>query len=102
MDPAVCLGNPIFRSTRIPVADVLAQVGEGMDWGCLKLQCAIESDLSKPDSRNSSMVARGAQGWNLDRLAGYISGMAEKEGGQHTCSAHFYGFGKGVERCRML
>jgi len=35
MDPAVCHGKPIFRGTRILVADVLDQVGEGMDWDAI-------------------------------------------------------------------
>ncbi len=31
-DPAVCHGEPIFRGTRILVADVLEQVAAGMAW----------------------------------------------------------------------
>ncbi|MFH0926674.1 MAG: DUF433 domain-containing protein [bacterium] len=31
-DSAVCHGEPIFRGTRILVADVLEQVANGMDW----------------------------------------------------------------------
>jgi uncharacterized protein (DUF433 family) len=32
IDPAICHGEPAFRGTRILVADVLEQVGEGMAW----------------------------------------------------------------------
>ncbi|MFH1881365.1 MAG: DUF433 domain-containing protein [Planctomycetota bacterium] len=31
-DPAICHGKPIFRGTRILVADVLEQVASGMAW----------------------------------------------------------------------
>jgi len=31
-DPDICHGEPIFRGTRILVADVLEQVAGGMDW----------------------------------------------------------------------
>lgn len=31
-DPAVCHGEPVFRGTRILVADVLEQVASGMAW----------------------------------------------------------------------
>ena len=31
-DPRVCHGQPIFRGTRILVADVLEQVANGMAW----------------------------------------------------------------------
>jgi uncharacterized protein (DUF433 family) len=31
-DPAICHGEPIFRGTRILVADVLEQVANGMAW----------------------------------------------------------------------
>jgi uncharacterized protein (DUF433 family) len=31
-DPKICHGKLTFRGTRIFVADVLDQVGEGMDW----------------------------------------------------------------------
>ncbi len=31
-DPAICHGQPIFRGTRILVADVLEQVATGMAW----------------------------------------------------------------------
>lgn len=31
-DPAVCHGEPIFRGTRILVADILEQVAAGMAW----------------------------------------------------------------------
>jgi uncharacterized protein (DUF433 family) len=31
-DPAICHGEPIFRGTRILVADVLEQVASGMAW----------------------------------------------------------------------
>jgi uncharacterized protein (DUF433 family) len=32
VDPAICHGEPTFRGTRILVADVLEQVGDGMAW----------------------------------------------------------------------
>jgi len=32
IDPAICHGEPIFRGTRILVADVLEQVANGMAW----------------------------------------------------------------------
>lgn len=31
-DPDICHGKPTFRGTRILVADVLEQVGEGLTW----------------------------------------------------------------------
>jgi uncharacterized protein (DUF433 family) len=31
-DPEICHGQPTFRGTRILVADVLEQLGLGMDW----------------------------------------------------------------------
>lgn len=31
-DPAICHGKPIFRGTRIPVADVPEQVAAGVAW----------------------------------------------------------------------
>ncbi|HTW92703.1 MAG TPA: DUF433 domain-containing protein [bacterium] len=31
-DPEVCHGKPVFRGTRILVADVLEQVASGMAW----------------------------------------------------------------------
>jgi len=31
-DPDVCHGEPVFRGTRILVADVLEQVASGMSW----------------------------------------------------------------------
>ncbi len=31
-DPEICHGEPIFRGTRILVADVLEQVASGMAW----------------------------------------------------------------------
>ena len=31
-DPKICHGKPIFRGTRILVADVLEQVASGMAW----------------------------------------------------------------------
>lgn len=31
-DPSVCHGEPVFRGTRILVADVLEQVASGMAW----------------------------------------------------------------------
>lgn len=31
-DPTVCHGKPVFRGTRILVADVLEQVASGMAW----------------------------------------------------------------------
>jgi len=31
-DPEVCHGEPVFRGTRILVADVLEQVASGMSW----------------------------------------------------------------------
>jgi len=32
VDPAICHGEPIFRGTRILVADVLEQIASGMAW----------------------------------------------------------------------
>ena len=32
VDPKICHGKPTFRGTRILVADVLEQVGEGLAW----------------------------------------------------------------------
>lgn len=34
-DPKICHGQPTFHGTRILVADVLAQVASGMDWGAI-------------------------------------------------------------------
>lgn len=34
-DPAICHGQPVFRGTRILVADVLEQVASGMDWDAI-------------------------------------------------------------------
>ena len=34
-DPKICHGAPIFKGTRILVADVLEQVASGMDWGAI-------------------------------------------------------------------
>ena len=31
-DPGVCHGEPVFRGTRVLVADVLEQVASGMSW----------------------------------------------------------------------
>ncbi len=31
-DPSICHGKPVFRGTRILVADVLEQVANGMAW----------------------------------------------------------------------
>ncbi|HDL17851.1 MAG TPA: DUF433 domain-containing protein [Bacteroidetes bacterium] len=31
-DPEICHGKPTFRGTRIPVADVLEQIADGLDW----------------------------------------------------------------------
>ena len=31
-DPEICHGKPTFRGTRIMVADVLEQLGEGLAW----------------------------------------------------------------------
>jgi uncharacterized protein (DUF433 family) len=31
-DPGICHGEPVFRGTRILVADVLEQVASGMSW----------------------------------------------------------------------
>jgi uncharacterized protein (DUF433 family) len=31
-DPKICHGKPTFKGTRIMVADVLEQVGEGLAW----------------------------------------------------------------------
>jgi uncharacterized protein (DUF433 family) len=31
-DPAICHGQPVFRGTRILVADVMEQVAGGMAW----------------------------------------------------------------------
>ncbi|MCL6642497.1 MAG: DUF433 domain-containing protein [Candidatus Bipolaricaulota bacterium] len=31
-DPAICHGQPVFRGTRILVADVLEQLASGMSW----------------------------------------------------------------------
>lgn len=31
-DPRICHGKPVFRGTRVLVADVLDQVGAGMAW----------------------------------------------------------------------
>ncbi len=31
-DPKICHGQPVFRGTRILVADVLEQVASGMAW----------------------------------------------------------------------
>jgi uncharacterized protein (DUF433 family) len=31
-DPAICHGQPTFRGTRIPVADVMEQVAAGIAW----------------------------------------------------------------------
>ncbi len=31
-DPAICHGKPVFRGTRILVADVLEQMANGMAW----------------------------------------------------------------------
>ena len=35
VDPAICHGAPTFRGTRILVADVLEQVGNGMVWDAI-------------------------------------------------------------------
>jgi len=32
IDPKICHGQPVFRGTRILVADVLEQVASGMAW----------------------------------------------------------------------
>jgi len=32
VDPAICHGQPVFRGTRILVADVLEQLALGMSW----------------------------------------------------------------------
>jgi uncharacterized protein (DUF433 family) len=32
VDPAICHGQPVFRGTRILVADVLEQLASGMSW----------------------------------------------------------------------
>lgn len=34
-DPAICHGQPVFRGTRILVADVLEQVASGMAWDAI-------------------------------------------------------------------
>ncbi len=34
-DPKICHGQPIFRGTRILVADVLEQVAHGMAWDAI-------------------------------------------------------------------
>jgi uncharacterized protein (DUF433 family) len=31
-DPEICHGKPTFRGTRVLVADVLEQIGNGMAW----------------------------------------------------------------------
>jgi uncharacterized protein (DUF433 family) len=32
IDPDICHGEPVFRGTRILVADVLEQIASGMSW----------------------------------------------------------------------
>lgn len=34
-DPKICHGSPVFRGTRILVADVLEQVANGMAWDAI-------------------------------------------------------------------
>lgn len=34
-DPAICHGQPVFRGTRILVADVLEQVASGIAWDAI-------------------------------------------------------------------
>lgn len=34
-DPGICHGQPVFRGTRILVADVLEQVASGMAWDAI-------------------------------------------------------------------
>jgi uncharacterized protein (DUF433 family) len=51
VDPAICHGQPVFRGTRILVADVLEQLASGMSWeaiieewhGALTKQAIAES-----------------------------------------------------------
>lgn len=35
VDPAICHGQPVFRGTRILVADVLEQVASGIAWDAI-------------------------------------------------------------------
>ncbi len=34
-DPEICHGQPVFRGTRVFVADILEQVASGMDWDAI-------------------------------------------------------------------
>jgi uncharacterized protein (DUF433 family) len=44
-DPAICRGQPAFRGTRIPVADVLEQVAAGIAWEAIveEWRCNVSS-----------------------------------------------------------
>ena len=37
-DSKICHGQPTFRGTRILVRDVLEQVAQGVEWGCIEKQ----------------------------------------------------------------
>ena len=45
-DPDICHGKPTFRGTRILVADVLEQVGEGLAWETIieEWRCSITKE----------------------------------------------------------
>ena len=68
-DPAICHGKPIFRGTRIMVADVLEQVADGLAW-----ETIIEEWRGSITDEAIAEAVRLARRALLDHVAEYIVG----------------------------
>lgn len=61
--PAICHGEPVFRGTRILVADVLEQVASGMAWEAILNRSSERSNgrakSAKPEERSPNNGKNG-------------------------------------------
>lgn len=59
-DPAICHGQPTFRGTRIPVADVMEQVASGVAWETIveEWRGAVSQDAISEAVRLASQAFR--------------------------------------------
>jgi uncharacterized protein (DUF433 family) len=73
IDPVICHGEPVFRGTRILVADVLEQVASGMAWEAIVEEW--RGALTKEAIAEAVRLAREALATYAPSLAPEMAGL---------------------------
>jgi uncharacterized protein (DUF433 family) len=74
-DPKICRGRPTFKGTRVTVADVLADVQQGLSWDFICYRWG-DGKITKEAVAEAVQLARRALLDNAGHLADEVAGVA--------------------------